>query len=333
MTFGYGERAMFTCGSFFSGMGGMDYAFAAAGFDTRWQIEKDAFCRRKLRSLAPGRWPNAVQLKDIKHVRGREIEAVDVVFGGPPCQPYSVAGERRGAGDDRHLWPEMFRIICELAPRPKCILIENVAGMLSLVCADILSDLESAGYTSLPPLVIPACAVGAPHRRDRAFILAYASGYRYDQQTAVKDAAQNSQRNIPAYQQGGRSKSDADFAGGEAVAYSSVTRLALRQGFRHYARAQWQAAQRSSSDAGDGYGRTQSRLGIDADGLSSQLAGHAWPAFMGPQQYEWEPPRTAPPGTVKERKSKVQAIGNAVVPQVVYPLALAIRRFLTDDNL
>ncbi len=95
---------------------------------------------------------------------------IDLICGGFPCQPFSVAGKQRGEEDDRHLWPEMFRLIQEI--RPRWVIGENVAGLINMGLDQVLSDLESEGY-SCQTFIIPACAVNAPHRRDRVWILAY----------------------------------------------------------------------------------------------------------------------------------------------------------------
>lgn len=115
---------------------------------------------------------------DIKQLTGDEIDrkccTIDIISGGYPCQPFSNAGKRRGADDDRHLWPELYRIVQEI--RPRWCVFENVAGHITLGLDQVLSDMESAGYTSWT-LVIPAAAVDAPHRRERIWIVANATGF------------------------------------------------------------------------------------------------------------------------------------------------------------
>ena len=96
-------------------------------------------------------------------------QTIDLICGGYPCQPFSHAGQRRGSEDDRHLWPEVKRLVASI--RPRWCLFENVAGHISMGLDEVLSDLESEGYTCWP-VVIPACAVDAPHRRDRVWVLA-----------------------------------------------------------------------------------------------------------------------------------------------------------------
>ena len=98
------------------------------------------------------------------------VPTVDLICGGYPCQPFSQAGKREGTDDDRHLWPEMHRIVASV--RPRWVIAENVAGHISMGLDSVLSDLEGEGYTCWP-LIIPACAVDAPHRRDRVWIVAH----------------------------------------------------------------------------------------------------------------------------------------------------------------
>ena len=155
-----------TIGSLFSGIGGFDLGLERAGMKIKWQVEIDEFCNRVLEK----HWPDVKRYRDIKEIGGEELEPVDVVCGGFPCQPFSAAGKRRSKQDDRYLWPEMLRVISTV--RPTWVVGENVAGIISLALDDVLADLEDAGY-SCGSLVIPACAVNAPHRRDRVWIVAH----------------------------------------------------------------------------------------------------------------------------------------------------------------
>ena len=109
---------------------------------------------------------------DIFTLNGADYAGVDLLTGGFPCQPFSVAGKRKGAADDRALWPEMLRVID--GAKPRWLIGENVAGIVTMELDNILSDLESLGYSAWP-LVVPACAVDARHRRDRVWIVAHAA--------------------------------------------------------------------------------------------------------------------------------------------------------------
>lgn len=152
-----------TVGSLFSGIGGLDLGFEAAGFEVRWFCERDAFCRAVLAK----HWPGVRCYEDVRVLR--EPEPVDVLIGGFPCQPHSVAGKRKGKEDERHLWPEYARLVREL--RPRWVVAENVPGLLHTAFDEVCGDLEGAGY-AVTPLVLGADDVGAPHRRKRIFICA-----------------------------------------------------------------------------------------------------------------------------------------------------------------
>jgi DNA (cytosine-5)-methyltransferase 1 len=155
-----------TVGSLFSGIGGFDLGLERAGMKVIWQSEIDTFASKVLKK----HWPDVPNLGDITKVDWSKIERPDVICGGYPCQPFSTAGKRGGENDARHLWPAMHNAICVL--RPSYALMENVRGHLSLGFGRVLGDLAEIGYDT-EWQVIPAAAVGAPHRRERVFIVAY----------------------------------------------------------------------------------------------------------------------------------------------------------------
>ena len=170
-------------GSLFSGIGGIDLGMDLAGFDCAWQVEIDEHCRRILEE----HWPGVPKYKDIYEIKGSEVEPVDILCGGFPCQPVSVAGKRGGVDDERWLWDEFYRLICEL--RPRWVVAENVTGLFSAnsgrAFAGVLRDLAEGGYDAVWD-VYPAGGpggVGAPHRRERVFLVAHT-----DSPQSVKDA-------------------------------------------------------------------------------------------------------------------------------------------------
>ena len=157
----------------FSGIGGFSLGLEGAGMETVAFCEKDSFCRKVLAQ----HWPNVPIHEDIRDLDGQSYwGTVDVVCGGFPCQPFSVAGLRQGKDDDRHLWPEMLRVIRECQPR--WVIGENVSGFIRMALDDVCADLEREGY-EVRTVVLPACAVDARHRRDRVWIVGYTgSEYR-----------------------------------------------------------------------------------------------------------------------------------------------------------
>lgn len=159
--------------SLFSGIGGLDLAAEWAGIKTVGQCEWADYPTKVLEK----HWPDIPRWRDIRTLTGESfyertgLSTVDVISGGFPCQPFSIAGKRRGKEDDRFLWPEMVRVIKEI--RPTWIIGENVAGIVRMELENILFELEACGYATRTFLV-PACAVGARHRRYRVAIVGHA---------------------------------------------------------------------------------------------------------------------------------------------------------------
>ena len=159
----------------FSGIGG--FALAAkwvGGIETVAFCEIDPWARKVLTKNFPGVPIN----ENVKTLNPQDYGRIDLITGGYPCQPFSVAGQRKGANDDRHLWPQVFRILQQA--RPRWMLCENVAGHIDLGLDEVLSDLASASYAA-EAIVIPACALNAIHRRDRVWIIAHADSERGDE--------------------------------------------------------------------------------------------------------------------------------------------------------
>jgi DNA (cytosine-5)-methyltransferase 1 len=158
-------------GSLFSGIGGFDLAAEWMGWENVFHCEINPFCQQILKY----HFPDAETLTDIKETdftiyRGK----IDILSGGFPCQPFSLAGKRKGKEDDRHLWPEMLRAIREI--QPGWIVGENVFGIVNwsggMVFDEVQTSLEAEGY-EVQPFILPACGVNAPHRRDRVWFVAY----------------------------------------------------------------------------------------------------------------------------------------------------------------
>ncbi len=172
----------------FSGIGGFPLGFEWAGLsEPSMFCEIDSWCRQVLKK----HWPTVTITNDVKELADDPEKLVpncDIITGGYPCQPFSVTGKQKAQADDRHLWPYLHKIIAQ--KRPTYAVLENVHGHIGLGLDTVLLDLEAEGY-STRTFVVPACAVNAPHRRDRLWIVAYANSI--DQRT--RNRSKQSQRN------------------------------------------------------------------------------------------------------------------------------------------
>jgi DNA (cytosine-5)-methyltransferase 1 len=156
-----------THGSLYSGIGGWLLAARWAGIDNIFTCEIDKFCNKVLDK----HFPNTDRHHDIKEADFKKYRGtIDIISTSDPCQPFSFAGKRGGKADDRYLWPETIRVIREI--KPSYVVFENVPGFISLGFETVASDLEAEGY-AVESFIIPACAIGAWHRRDRLWIIAH----------------------------------------------------------------------------------------------------------------------------------------------------------------
>lgn len=293
--------------SLFTGIGGLDLAAEWAGFRTVGQCEWADYPTKVLEK----HWPDVPRWRDIRTLTKESfyertgLRTVDLISGGFPCQPFSVAGKRRGKEDDRYLWPEMLRVIKEI--RPAWVVGENVAGIVSMALDQVLSDLEGIGY-ACQAFIIPACAVDAPHRRDRCAIVAYTD----------RDSG-GSRRPEPAGQQWKARATDGrhDVADAECI------------GLRQNGNQSNSHIQRDDKAPKQG-GRAELRA-VGCCG-SPVANGGWWPAEPGlggmvdgfPRWVD-EPvdiPRVM--RGAKDRVPRLKCLGNAVVPQQFYPVFRAI---------
>jgi DNA (cytosine-5)-methyltransferase 1 len=355
---------MFTCGSLFTGIGGIDLAFAAAGFDILFQVEIDDFCRKVLEKHERDYWPNATRFTDIRDVGGHNLPKVDVLFGGFPCQDLSVAGKRMGIteGTRSGLWFEFARVIGDL--RPQVVLLENVAGILTGDGTIVIADLAKMGYVGQWG-ALSASDTDAPHRRERWFCVAYHQPERFQEWfwgNSSRQLGQSPKNNIPAFAlssslvnaqqlrpcagtsgetrdtQANERRDDPQGEPGRDAEQSGVV------GTGELANAAEFRCEQYQQDTGSiGTGKNERRL-FELEGTSHRptepclggnvaripagLDGHQWPARPGQPQHPGEPPRVT---TEREnRAARLKALGNAVVPQVVYPIAQSICEWLAE---
>lgn len=290
--------------SLFSGIGGLDLAAEMAGFRTVGQCEWADYPTKVLEK----HWPDVPRWRDIRTLTGDSfyertgLRTVDVISGGFPCQPFSVAGKRRGKEDDRYLWPEMLRVISEI--RPAWVVGENVAGIVNMALDQVLSDLESLGY-ACQTFVIPACAVDAPHRRDRVAIVG---------RNANRDNEQT-ERKICAW------KDTKPGASGEDVADTSGNGLQGRK-FCGTPDKGWQTKPYGSvgqccEDVS--YAKSTKRQSSRAEAWKRRPKSGCsgwWPT---------EPDVGRVAHGVPHRVDRLRCLGNAVVPQQFQPIFEAIK--------
>lgn len=302
--------------SLFSGIGGLDLAAEWAGFQTVGQVEKSDYANKILKK----HWPDVPRWEDIKDVtihtvREAGIEhAPTVLSGGFPCQPFSCAGQRRGAEDDRYLWPEMLRVVQEL--RPAWVIGENVAGLVSLALDDVLTDLERAGY-SCRAFLLPAAGVGAPHMRDRVFIVAHSGGVASRQATTPPCSI----REDP------ESRSDALCSSIRQPPGGANTDLADTTGIRCKGSSEREC---SGTQEEGGVQKPISRGAYVAHSTRDLAPGSGEAGFppwrADPFGGLWlsEPAVGRVADGVPSRVDRLRCLGNAVVPQQVYPIFQAI---------
>jgi DNA (cytosine-5)-methyltransferase 1 len=287
----------------FSGIGGFALAAKWNGYRTVGFCDNEPYSQVVLKK----HWPEVPCHKDIREVRGDLYAGVTLLTGGFPCQPFSVAGKQRGKDDNRYLWPEMCRVIREA--RPAWIIGENVAGIVNLALDTVCADLEAEGY-EVEPVIIPACAVDAPHRRDRVWIIANINGLRSQKQGAEQQAGGAGQ--LLETQQSKPS----------AVADSKSVGL---QGSRSIWEAEGQAGlcggERGNKELGDVANTiSQRRCGGNPEGEYAEdvgkSPGHSWHNPGGVATWLPEPDVGRVAHGVPNRVAKLRGLGNAIVPQV-----------------
>jgi len=290
-----------TVGSLFSGIGGIDLGLERAGMESRWFVEWDAHCQNVLKR----HWPGLPVYGDITAVDWSTVEPVDVLAGGFPCQPVSNAGKRLGTDDDRWLWPAFADAIRTL--RPRYVLVENVAALLGRGFEHVITDLAALGYDAEWDC-IPAAAVGAPHRRDRLWTVAYASRVqpRRGREHARADGTGHSgARPVPGRSQARTLLADAQRSGleGRTGQGSAIARRAPVEP------AGSRPVVPHSIFAGlEGYD-------LGAVALADYRRQHSDPAGSG--WWSAEPDLGRVVDGFPHRMDRLRSLGNAVVPQVV----------------
>jgi DNA (cytosine-5)-methyltransferase 1 len=309
---------MLTVGSLFSGIGGLDLGLERAGMRVIWQSEIDSYACRVLAK----HWPEVPNHGDIKRVDWADVARPDVLCGGYPCQPFSLAGARKGEEDPRHLWPWVREAIRVL--RPRYTILENVRGHLSLGGPAVIGEITALGYDA-EWRIVSAASVGANHRRDRVIIVAYPNG-GYAPNGRQRQAVSSQDRSWRDDGGGG----DAD-SGEIAVrgTREDSSHVADRPGIgghvggskqRRRTPGERQAVQSQIGTSGGtladpiSVGQPLSSSGIFAGIQQFASDGETWRTIA--RNWEIEPDVGRVAHGIPNRVDRLKGLGNAVVPQV-----------------
>lgn len=277
----------------FEGIGGFSLAAKWMGWETVAWCEWNEFCQKILRK----HFPEAEGFGDItKTDFTKYANRIDIITGGFPCQPYSVAGKRKGKDDDRHLWPQMLRAIKEI--RPRWVIGENVPGLVSwnggLVLNEIKTDLETAGFEVFPPLILPACSKNAPHKRERIWIVAHSDFKRLQYGNAAKSG---------------------ELSGIKKGEFQDNRKINGSGGIGAIAHANNKGLQR-----GENIRNIESK-GANRNEQPSRFFQSDW------EEFPTKPPLCGRDDGIPDRVDRIKSLGNAVVPQVVYEIFKAIEAY------
>ncbi len=276
----------------FSGIGGFALAAQWAGIKTVAFCEIEPYAQKVLKK----NFPNVPIYSNIYELKRSDINGtVDIITGGFPCQPFSVAGRKKGTKDDRDLWPQMFRVIQEF--KPTWIVGENVANFTSMAFQRTKTNLESEGY-EVQPFIIPACALNAPHRRDRVWIVGYSKhngSFTTKKQRGIdKTGNNNKERKKEAFQLKGTGR-----RGNYEVMANAERIRQSRQGefIRPLCKKKdrtWKTNRSNNS------------------------------CKRNPNWWEFEPDVGRVAHGVSNRVDRLKGLGNAIVPQVAYQILKGI---------
>jgi DNA (cytosine-5)-methyltransferase 1 len=334
-----------THGSFFSGIGGFDLAAEWVGWENKFHCEIEPFCQKVLNHY----WPDAELFENIKTANFEKYRnKVRVISGGFPCQPYSIAGKRLGKEDDRHLWPFMLEGIRQI--NPDYVVGENVFGLTSwnegLVLEEVCLDLENEGY-QVQPIIIPAAGVGAPHKRDRIWIVASKNtnknGWGSFKRKIQSSFGEQWDLSTGDYEW---LSTDDEEVGVTTDAYNTGDRTSKRTIITNGSQdsTQWGNSQLESSGYGDKGNAT------DSNGKRfqrSEIIGSVGEIGQREEQFtsrllrtNWEEFPTQPPictgddglpteldgiAVSKWKKQTIMASGNAIVPNIAYSIFKVIQ--------
>jgi len=313
----------------FSGIGGFSLGLEATGhFETAAFCEIEPYCKQVLKK----HWPTVPIFDDIRQLKGTDIGTIDIITGGYPCQPFSVAGKQKAEQDPRHLWPEYFRLIQEL--RPTWVIGENVSGHIKLGLDSVLEDLASEGY-STRTFSISASSIGANHKRERVWTVAY-SGSIANAMRGIDNSLSKESRSWSYYE--GRGRGNAN-----GISHPSTNERLDSEDVENSRRTLWQRGQFSKENEDEigkenanQFKRSSGTSKIDVANTDSKRQQEQWRPISVERQrkegqeleckswWESEPRVGRVAHGIPKRVDRLKTLGNAVVPHIPYYIGQAI---------
>ena len=340
----------------FSGIGGFSLGLHSTGiFDTIKFVEFDEFCQKVLKK----NYPNVPIEGDIKNVKGKEFEA-DIIVGGFPCQPFSVAGKQKGRDDNRYLWPEMFRLIKEI--KPEFVIGENVQGLVNLqngmVLRQVQDDLEGEGF-EVQCFLIPASGIGAWHQRFRVWIVGHSkhngllAAEKRSRDKKINGGTQEGQNQTIESERTSGSRNDEDVSNTESIGTGGCRDTDQEEGREGsistqsngtHANVSYTIGQLSDGcssttrdseaelirlECNEGWHWNQVRSEVERCSEQSKSTDRTW--------WQIESDLCGVPNGIsreldKDRASRIKSLGNAIVPQMARIFGLAIKKVLDDSS-
>ncbi len=318
-----------------SGIGGFSLGLeSTGGFETIAFCEFDPFCQKVLNK----HWPEVPIYNDLKEISKNEetirnIPEHDLICGGIPCQPFSLAGKQKGKEDDRHLWPYMFKIIEQ--KKPTWVIVENVGGFVNVALDDVCLDLEAEGY-STQSFIIPACGVEAPHRRDRIWIIgkrdvvdsdSTRTGHGHGEVQGQNGEVQ--QRNDYAESNHASEKQDVADSRQSLVNSDSFRSHEHKEAEKESSRRGAEATTTTTSeDVADSDSerlqRGEEARNFRGEGEEAEQFSTRYIEFFEQNYWRIEPRVGRVANGIPNRVDRLKSLGNAIVPQIIYHIGLAI---------
>lgn len=317
----------------FAGIGGFSLAAHWAGFGTDIFVEREKYCQKVLRK----NFPNIPIVDDIfdfniklyEELTGKQT--TDIISGGFPCQPFSLAGKRKGKEDDRYLWGEMFRVITEI--RPRWVIAENVYGIVNisdgLVFEQVHTDLESENY-QVQSFIIPASSKNAPHRRDRVWFVGYTDDFGRNSGRSSWKERQIYPEQQGEYEKNKRTRDERQYRVSPFGEVGNVTDTNNRSRQKH--RFSTRGEMLKNGVAGNGIvtdtntKRLQRGANKGKDGRERAIPDEP-PGRIGGlwEKFPTQPPICGGNDGIPNRVDRIKALGNAIVPQIAYEIFRTIR--------